>query len=207
MPPQSRRKDRRLDERWSKDTADGSRCYGFGLSANRGPLYSAAVPIYIRHAERVGVLYCVECGCCSGELGKGWVALTCNDPDGADEPRYRRLLPTLRRGRVRLPAGHRRELRLRLGTTPARDDRQPRRGAVGGEVARLSKASCNAPEETKQGRAGGVDRADDVPRDTGEDGPSLHRGRRLRLHRGEAPRQGRNGHLEKHPQSVGAALA
>jgi hypothetical protein len=27
------------------------------------------------------VLYCVECGCCSGELGKGWVAMRCDDPD------------------------------------------------------------------------------------------------------------------------------
>ena len=26
------------------------------------------------------MLYCVECGCCSGELGKGWVALRCDDP-------------------------------------------------------------------------------------------------------------------------------
>jgi len=33
------------------------------------------------------VLYCEECGCCSGELGKGWVAYTCDDPDGIDEPR------------------------------------------------------------------------------------------------------------------------
>ena len=31
------------------------------------------------------LLYCVECGCCSGELGKGWVALRCDEPD-ADEP-------------------------------------------------------------------------------------------------------------------------
>jgi hypothetical protein len=23
------------------------------------------------------LLYCEECGCCSGELGKGWVAYTC----------------------------------------------------------------------------------------------------------------------------------
>lgn len=34
-----------------------------------------------------GLLYCEECGCCSGELGKGWVAYTCADPDGVDEPR------------------------------------------------------------------------------------------------------------------------
>ena len=27
------------------------------------------------------MLYCIECGCCSGELGKGWVAVRCNDPD------------------------------------------------------------------------------------------------------------------------------
>jgi hypothetical protein len=35
----------------------------------------------------VGVLYCEECGCCSGELGKSWVAYMCNDPDGIDTPR------------------------------------------------------------------------------------------------------------------------
>jgi hypothetical protein len=34
-----------------------------------------------------GLLYCEECGCCSGELGKGWVAYACEDPDGVDEPR------------------------------------------------------------------------------------------------------------------------
>ena len=36
----------------------------------------------------VEVLYCVECGCCSGELGKGWVAMRCADPstDIDDEP-------------------------------------------------------------------------------------------------------------------------
>jgi hypothetical protein len=27
------------------------------------------------------VLYCIECGCCSGERGKGWVAVRCDDPD------------------------------------------------------------------------------------------------------------------------------
>ena len=31
------------------------------------------------------VLCCIECGCCSGELGKGWVAFRCDDPD-PDEP-------------------------------------------------------------------------------------------------------------------------
>ena len=33
------------------------------------------------------MLYCVECGCCSGELGKGWVAFVGEDPDGIDPPR------------------------------------------------------------------------------------------------------------------------
>ena len=32
------------------------------------------------------MLYCEECGCCSGELGKGWSAWLCADPDGVDEP-------------------------------------------------------------------------------------------------------------------------
>ena len=27
------------------------------------------------------LLYCVVCGCCSGELGRGWVAYRCDDPD------------------------------------------------------------------------------------------------------------------------------
>lgn len=26
------------------------------------------------------MLYCVDCGCCS-ELGNGWVAMRCDDPD------------------------------------------------------------------------------------------------------------------------------
>jgi hypothetical protein len=29
------------------------------------------------------VLFCIECGCCSGELGKGWAAFRCKDPDTA----------------------------------------------------------------------------------------------------------------------------
>jgi len=33
------------------------------------------------------VLYCVECGCCSGELGKGWSAFLCTDPDGIEPDR------------------------------------------------------------------------------------------------------------------------
>ena len=32
------------------------------------------------------MLYCVECGCCSGELGKGWVAFRCDDPECDDRP-------------------------------------------------------------------------------------------------------------------------
>jgi hypothetical protein len=40
----------------------------------------------MRAGERVRVLYCEECGCRSGELGKGWVAYACHDPDGLDEP-------------------------------------------------------------------------------------------------------------------------
>ena len=33
------------------------------------------------------MLYCEECGCCSGELGKGWVAMRCDiaDPDEPDD--------------------------------------------------------------------------------------------------------------------------
>lgn len=31
------------------------------------------------------MLYCVECGCCSGELGRGWVAFRCDEPDDPDE--------------------------------------------------------------------------------------------------------------------------
>jgi hypothetical protein len=27
------------------------------------------------------VLYCIECGCCGGQLGKGWVAVRRDDPD------------------------------------------------------------------------------------------------------------------------------
>jgi hypothetical protein len=46
-------------------------------------------PLYVRIcAGGTGgrVLYCVECGCCSGELGKGWSAFICEDPDGDDPP-------------------------------------------------------------------------------------------------------------------------
>ena len=32
------------------------------------------------------MLYCIECGCCSGELGKGWVAFRCDDPDETEAP-------------------------------------------------------------------------------------------------------------------------
>lgn len=33
-----------------------------------------------------GFLECVECGCVSGELGRGWAAYVCEDPDGIDPP-------------------------------------------------------------------------------------------------------------------------
>ena len=29
------------------------------------------------------MLYCIECGCCS-ELGRGWVAMRCDDEDPVD---------------------------------------------------------------------------------------------------------------------------
>ena len=32
------------------------------------------------------MLYCEECGCCSGDLGKGWAAFVCYDPDELDPP-------------------------------------------------------------------------------------------------------------------------
>ena len=45
------------------------------------------------------VLYCVECGCCSGEVGKGWVAMRCDDPDPdmGDEPTIALYCPLRRR--------------------------------------------------------------------------------------------------------------
>ena len=33
-----------------------------------------------------GDVYCVECGCCSAELGKGWVAFRCDDPEDDEGP-------------------------------------------------------------------------------------------------------------------------
>jgi hypothetical protein len=41
----------------------------------------------IRRGRGAALLYCEDCGCCSGELGKGWAAWLCDDPDGVDEPR------------------------------------------------------------------------------------------------------------------------
>ena len=32
------------------------------------------------------MLYCVECGRCSGELGHGWVAFRCDDQDETEPP-------------------------------------------------------------------------------------------------------------------------
>lgn len=67
------------------------------------------------------MLYCVKCGCCSGELGKGWVAMRCDDPDpDVHRPRAdnRCLLSALRGRRVRLPTRRRGQLCLCLGTTP-----------------------------------------------------------------------------------------
>jgi hypothetical protein len=32
------------------------------------------------------MLYCVACGCCSGELGKGWAAFRCDDPEKGQGP-------------------------------------------------------------------------------------------------------------------------
>ena len=49
-------------------------------------------------------MYCVECGCCSGELGKGWVAFRCDDPECDDRPEVANLAPGLRRRGVWLQA-------------------------------------------------------------------------------------------------------
>jgi hypothetical protein len=43
-------------------------------------LWTAARSDWIQAGEGAWVLYCVECGCCS-ELGRGWVATRCDDPD------------------------------------------------------------------------------------------------------------------------------
>jgi hypothetical protein len=32
------------------------------------------------------MLYCDECGCCSGELGTGWAAFVADDPDDLAPP-------------------------------------------------------------------------------------------------------------------------
>ena len=34
----------------------------------------------------MALLFCVEYGCCSGEVGQGWVAFLGDDPDGIDPP-------------------------------------------------------------------------------------------------------------------------
>ena len=39
------------------------------------------------------MLYCVECGCCSGEIGKGWTAFHCDDPNGSEQPRIALYCP------------------------------------------------------------------------------------------------------------------
>ena len=39
------------------------------------------------------VLYCEQCGCCSGEFGAGWVAYPCHDPDGIEETRIALYCP------------------------------------------------------------------------------------------------------------------
>ena len=72
------------------------------------------------------MLYCVECGCCSGELGKGWVAFRCDEPDpdeGDAEPGVAVYLPAVRGSGVRVPAGCRRDVRVRVGATAERNRR------------------------------------------------------------------------------------
>ena len=71
----------------------------------------------------MSVLYCVECGCCSGELGKGWVAMRCDDPDPdmGDEPTIALYCPPCAAGEF----GNRPDvLRLRLGTASGRSCRR-----------------------------------------------------------------------------------
>lgn len=33
-----------------------------------------------------GLLVCMECGCVSGERGRGWAAFVCQDPDDELDP-------------------------------------------------------------------------------------------------------------------------
>lgn len=54
-----------------------------------GDLRAVYKPEYSASGRGAGLLYCIECGCCSGELGRGWVAFRCDDPDpdeGDEEP-------------------------------------------------------------------------------------------------------------------------
>ena len=78
-----------------------------------------------------GVLYCEECGCCSGELGKSWVAYMCNDADGIDEPRIVVYCPPCAAAEFWLPTRPRSQLRLRVGTAP-----QPNARSLDGRTVR-----------------------------------------------------------------------
>jgi hypothetical protein len=46
----------------------------------------SATCVESRLERGAALLYCVECGCCSGDLGKGWTAFVCRDPDELDPP-------------------------------------------------------------------------------------------------------------------------
>jgi hypothetical protein len=82
------------------------------------PLAPGPQPGFDSCGEGVGALFCEECGCCCGELGTGLGGLRVQRPRRDRGATPRRLLPTLRRGRVRLPTRQRGQLRLRLGATP-----------------------------------------------------------------------------------------
>jgi len=57
------------------------------------------------------MLYCVACGCCSGELGKGWAAFRCDDPEDGQGPEIAIWCPVCAAAEYGYRPGSRRGLR------------------------------------------------------------------------------------------------
>ena len=88
------------------------------------------------------MLYCVECGCCSGELGKGWVAFRCDDPEDDEGPEIAIWCPICAAEEF----GYRPEVAatyVRGWDSPARDGRRLLAGGARGSTLEQGRESSS----------------------------------------------------------------
>ena len=106
----------------------------------------------------------LQCGCCSGELGKGWAAFRCDDPDEGQGPEIAIWCPVCAAAEFGYRPESRRGLRASLGTASRRHDRPPRIGGSEETQHRCRKPRADAPRrDATTPRTGAGSRPQRIP--------------------------------------------